>query len=151
MRKNPPGRDGDYGGDRGPRRLTIASVKAQLHPYGVSLSRTEHDEYRVNFKGGAESTAYYTTTLSDALGTGIYMAERRAGRKNPRRYSRIKTGRRRYRRNPKPHGIVVRWSGYKRYFDLGRHRRVDKRFVEKLLARSLGIPRVTTKVSWERA
>lgn len=33
------------------------------------------DEYRVNFTGGREATAYYTDDIADALATGLAMAK----------------------------------------------------------------------------
>jgi len=58
------------------QRLTIAGVKAQLKPLGVTMnSKPETGEYRVNLAGGTEATAYYATELDDALATGLYMAQ----------------------------------------------------------------------------
>jgi hypothetical protein len=47
-----------------------------LSGIGVSLTHRE-GEYRVNFKGGTEDTAYYTNDLKDAVGTGIEMVKRK--------------------------------------------------------------------------
>lgn len=52
--------------------LTLKNVKAELRKYNVVIEKRD-DEYRVNVARGAESTAYYTNDLSDALGTGIAM------------------------------------------------------------------------------
>jgi hypothetical protein len=41
--------------------------------FGVKLTKTD-GEYRVNFVGGKEATAYYTNDLADAFGTGVAMA-----------------------------------------------------------------------------
>jgi hypothetical protein len=48
-----------------------------LRANGMVLRRiVETREYRVNFRGGAESTAYYTNDLTDAVRTGILMRAR---------------------------------------------------------------------------
>ena len=55
---------------------TLTDVRAQLRTVGVSIShRSDWNEYRVNYRGGREATAYYTDDLEDALGTGKLMAE----------------------------------------------------------------------------
>lgn len=65
------------------KKLTIAEVKRQLSPKNITVSsRYVHDlqrEYRVNFVGGTEATAYYTEDLDDALETGMSMAAGHAG------------------------------------------------------------------------
>lgn len=53
---------------------TIKSVQAELRPLGIVLRRVE-GEWRVNYRGGSEQTAYYTMSLEDARATGIFMAE----------------------------------------------------------------------------
>ena len=53
-------------------RLTLAMVRATLRAVGVVITKGE-DEYRVNFRGGNECTAYYTNDLEDARGTGLAM------------------------------------------------------------------------------
>lgn len=60
-----------------PKRLTLKEVKATLATLGISI-RSRDGEYRVNFRGGYETSAAYTTDLGDALGTGQAMATRRA-------------------------------------------------------------------------
>jgi hypothetical protein len=44
-----------------------------LHP-SMTLARSYGNEYRVNFYGGEEETAYYTTDLADAVATAEAMA-----------------------------------------------------------------------------
>jgi hypothetical protein len=56
-------------------RLLLAEVTATLRVLGLTIRKTD-SEYRVNFKGGTEATAYYTTDINDALETGAAMAER---------------------------------------------------------------------------
>jgi len=58
----------------------LARAKAVLTPLGIEITRTEYDEYRVNFKGGKEATAYYTDDIDDAIGTGKAMAAENAKR-----------------------------------------------------------------------
>ena len=65
-----------YGGKR---RTTEAQAREHLTDLGMSL-RKKGGEYRVNFQGGAEGTAYYTDDLGDAIATGEAMALQR--RKN---------------------------------------------------------------------
>lgn len=60
-----------------PKRLTLKEVKATLAALDISI-RSRDGEYRVNFRGGYEASAAYTTDLGDALGTGQAMATRRA-------------------------------------------------------------------------
>lgn len=56
-------------------RLTFSAVKFKLRAeYHITLDKRD-DEFRVNFLGGYEPTAYYTTDLRDALRTGIEMRQ----------------------------------------------------------------------------
>lgn len=59
----------------GLHRLTLAGAKAELRQHGMALSKRD-GEYRVNFRGGREATAYYASDLEDAVATGIDMAKR---------------------------------------------------------------------------
>lgn len=45
---------------------------------GMTVRKTEYDEFRVNIKGGTEATAYYTNDLDDALATARQMKLQRA-------------------------------------------------------------------------
>jgi len=56
----------------GPRPMTLADAKEQLRPIGVVLAKRD-GEYRVNRKGAAERSAYYTDDLWDAVATGQTM------------------------------------------------------------------------------
>lgn len=60
-----------------PARLTLADARTRAQSMGMSLTRKD-DEYRVNFRGGCEDTAYYTNDLADALATARDMSERAA-------------------------------------------------------------------------
>lgn len=54
--------------------LTIRNAKKVMAEINVVLIHND-GEYRVNFKGGKEATAYYTNDLSDAVGTGFAMVK----------------------------------------------------------------------------
>jgi hypothetical protein len=43
----------------------------------MTIRVTPDGQYRVNFLGGCESTAFYTLDLDDALETGLVMAAER--------------------------------------------------------------------------
>lgn len=67
------------------KKLTVAKARSVLRALGLVLSRdsdtggpTGSGEFRVNFRGGRESTAYYTDDLDDAYATGCDMAAQRA-------------------------------------------------------------------------
>jgi hypothetical protein len=54
--------------------LSFKEVKAQIAAIGgLSVSKRE-GEFRVNFKGGSEATAYYTNDPQDAIGTAKAIA-----------------------------------------------------------------------------
>lgn len=53
-------------------KLTLANVKSTLAALHITITRRD-GEYRVNYRGRGEPTAYYTTDLRDALDTGIAM------------------------------------------------------------------------------
>lgn len=55
--------------------MTLKEAKATLKPLGITITSRPHTkEYRVNFLGGKEATAYYATDLQEAVGTGQHMA-----------------------------------------------------------------------------
>lgn len=54
---------------------TERSVRQALRDIGVTLGRRNSaGEWRVNLKGGRETTAYYASDIQDALDTGLAMA-----------------------------------------------------------------------------
>ena len=54
-------------------------VRERLNAVGITIRySTDFRDYRVNFRGGAEATAYYTPDLNEALYTGLDMANRGA-------------------------------------------------------------------------
>jgi hypothetical protein len=53
-------------------------VQEMLREIGIVISK-RGDTHRINFFGGLEETACYTTSLTDALDRGVDMARRRGG------------------------------------------------------------------------
>lgn len=63
-------------------KTTLRQAADQLKPYGMRIrSLPATREYRVNFAGGREATAYYATEIDDAVNTGKRMAESVRGEK----------------------------------------------------------------------
>lgn len=53
---------------------TFNTARGILRELGVTIRpRDSAGEYRVNFCNGGEATAYYTSDLDDAVGTGVAM------------------------------------------------------------------------------
>jgi hypothetical protein len=53
---------------------SIAEAKRLMSLHCPDIAISSHEgEYRVNFRNGREATAYYTTDLTDAVGTAIQM------------------------------------------------------------------------------
>lgn len=60
------------------KKPTLKEAKEKLRGLNIVITHSqEYDEYRINFKGGKEKTAYYTNDLADAIGTGQAMATKR--------------------------------------------------------------------------
>ncbi len=57
--------------------MVLARARMILRALGIVIRR-EDGEFRVNFRGGDEATAYYTDDLDDAVETGQDMARRGA-------------------------------------------------------------------------
>ncbi|PDQ18369.1 hypothetical protein CN311_25030 [Mesorhizobium sanjuanii] len=55
--------------------LTYKTVQARLRKAGISI-RKKGEIHRINLVGGQENTAYYTTSLQEALDRGLAMAKR---------------------------------------------------------------------------
>lgn len=49
------------------------SARSKIMDLGMTLARKD-GEFRVNWRGGTESTAYYTNDLADALATAECMS-----------------------------------------------------------------------------
>jgi len=63
---------------------SFKTAKKYLSSIGLSLTKTDYDEYRVVFRGGTEKSAYYTNDLQDAIDTGMAMYHRMlSGKRNP--------------------------------------------------------------------
>lgn len=60
--------------------MTNGELRKALAAVGVTVRVDEAGDYRVNFRGGREATAYYTSDRDDALLTGLDMAARGAER-----------------------------------------------------------------------
>ena len=56
--------------------MTLLEAKVKVKSYGMSL-RYRDGEYRVNFLGGSEDTAYYTNNRFDAVMTAMSMSDMR--------------------------------------------------------------------------
>jgi hypothetical protein len=56
--------------------LTVKEAIKTLSGHGLVI-KSNYGEFRVNFKGGREETAYYTNDLMDAVHTGLSMARQR--------------------------------------------------------------------------
>ncbi|PBC04299.1 hypothetical protein CK220_11865 [Mesorhizobium sp. WSM3860] len=53
--------------------MTYKSVQETLRAAGIVISK-KGDVHRINFFGGLENTAHYTTSLKEALEQGLAMA-----------------------------------------------------------------------------
>jgi hypothetical protein len=57
--------------------MTLQQAKSIARHLGLTLRMVHSGDYRVNFRDGKETTAYYTDNLEDAVKTAIEMARRR--------------------------------------------------------------------------
>lgn len=64
---------------------TQKQVISAIRGLGLSV-RVSDGEYRINYPGGAESTAYYTSEASDAVGTARVMARSKTMRQKNGRF-----------------------------------------------------------------
>lgn len=58
------------------RTMTIKAAKAVLATAGLTIAN-KGGKLCVNFEPGFEHTAYYTTSIEDAVSTGLNMIHRR--------------------------------------------------------------------------
>ena len=58
--------------------MTHQEAKSIARQLGLTLSKVRSGNYRVNFRDGNETTAYYTDNLEDAVNTAVEMARNRA-------------------------------------------------------------------------
>lgn len=54
--------------------MRVKDAMREMRSLGLVLKRDETGEWRVNFKGGRDGTAYYASDLDDAVATGRSMA-----------------------------------------------------------------------------
>jgi hypothetical protein len=57
--------------------MTLQKAKSIARHLGLTLRLLHSGDFRVNFRKGDESTAYYTDTLEDAVNTAVEMARKR--------------------------------------------------------------------------
>jgi hypothetical protein len=60
--------------------MTLQEAKSIARHLGLTLRKVRSGDYRVNFRDGNETTAYYTDNLEDAVNTAVEMARIRAER-----------------------------------------------------------------------
>src|SRR5512132_2408171 len=58
--------------------MTLQEAKSIARHLGLTLRKLRSGDYRVNFRDGNETTAYYTDNLEDAVNTAVEMARKRA-------------------------------------------------------------------------
>jgi hypothetical protein len=54
--------------------MTLQEAKSIARHLGLTLRKVRSGDYRVNFRDGNETTAYYTDNLEDAVNTAVEMA-----------------------------------------------------------------------------
>jgi hypothetical protein len=57
--------------------MTLQKAKSIARRLGLTLREVCSGDYRVNFRDGNESTAYYTENLEEAVNTAVEMARKR--------------------------------------------------------------------------
>ena len=57
--------------------MTLQEAKSIARHLGLTLRQVRSGAYRVNFRDGNETTAYYTDSLEDAVKTAVEMARKR--------------------------------------------------------------------------
>ena len=60
------------------KAMTLQKAKSIAQHLGLMLRLLRSGNYRVNFRDGNETTAYYTDNLEDAVNTAVEMARSRA-------------------------------------------------------------------------
>jgi hypothetical protein len=65
--------------------ITLQEAKSIARHLRLTLRQVCSGDYRVNFRDGDETTAYYTDNLEDAVNTAVEMARKRALRAEPYR------------------------------------------------------------------
>jgi len=54
--------------------MTLQEAKSIARHLGLTLRQVRSGAYRVNFRDGNETTAYYTDSLEDAVNTAVEMS-----------------------------------------------------------------------------
>jgi hypothetical protein len=57
--------------------MTLQEAKSIARHLGLTLRTVRSGDYRVNFRDGNETTAYYTDNLVDAINAAVEMARKR--------------------------------------------------------------------------
>jgi hypothetical protein len=57
--------------------MTLQEAKSIARHLGLTLRKVRSGDYRVNFRDGNETTAYYTNDLEDAVNAVVEMARKR--------------------------------------------------------------------------
>jgi translation initiation factor 2 alpha subunit (eIF-2alpha) len=57
--------------------MTLQEAKSIARHLGLTLRLVRSGKYRVNFRDGDETTAYYTDNLEDAVKTAVEMARKK--------------------------------------------------------------------------
>jgi L-ribulose-5-phosphate 3-epimerase UlaE len=57
--------------------MMLQEAKSIARHLGLTLRQVRSGDYRVNFRDGNETTAYYTDNLEDAVKTAVEMARTR--------------------------------------------------------------------------
>jgi hypothetical protein len=57
--------------------MTLQEAKSIARHLGLTLRKVRSGDYRVNFRDGNETTAYYTDDLEDAVSAAVEMARKR--------------------------------------------------------------------------
>jgi hypothetical protein len=58
--------------------MTLQEAKSIARHLGLTLRKVRSGDYRVNFRDGSETAAYYTDDLEDAVNVGIEMVRKQA-------------------------------------------------------------------------
>jgi hypothetical protein len=59
------------------KAMTLQEAKSIARHLGLTLRTVRSGDYRVNFRDGNETTAYYTDNLEDAVSAAVEMARNR--------------------------------------------------------------------------
>ena len=59
--------------------MTLQEAKSIARHLGITLRKVRSGDYRVNYREGDETTAFYTDDLEDAVNAAVEMARKRCG------------------------------------------------------------------------